>query len=42
MGKITQFLSEDYFVQKTEIVVIAAVLLFIGYIAYSLNLFKKG
>lgn len=42
MSKITQFFSEAYFIQKAELLVIAAILLFIGYIAYSLNLFKKG
>lgn len=43
MGPILEKLfGQATYVYRVELLVIAAILIFFGYIAHSLNLFKKG
>ena len=42
MGFITRLFSEEFYINWVEMLTIAAILLLVGYIFYSLNLFKRS
>lgn len=41
LAKVAEIFSRKYYIQWVEILVIIAIVIFMAYISYSLNLFKK-